>query len=63
MLMNHKTTFVGQHSSRRFMDFEARYFKWMEGCVEPQHSRLVRVSSAVQNPTGEICDQAAFAGN
>ena len=49
MLMNEKARFVSQHLLQRLLEFEDRYFNWMEGCVEPQHSRLVRVSSAVQN--------------
>ena len=45
--MNQKARFVSQHSKRRFLDFENRYSNWMEGCVEPQHSRAALCAGLV----------------
>ena len=62
--MNQKARFVSQFTLQRFLDFEDRYFNWMEGCVEPQHSRLhlVPCPEPLAVPTRDVLASPAFTG-
>jgi hypothetical protein len=63
--MNQKARFVSQFTLQRFLDFEDRYFNWMEGCVEPQHSRLhlVPCPEPLAVLTRDVLASLAFTGN